>query len=109
LTEYTILKKVLTESKEKELILLINEEFEKLLYLTEEIIEIFKRKGTISEADLKTRVHERFGVFIKEIDTNMIKNLAKKYYNTNLSLANLNNLLGLGSKKIDFKSVVSKL
>jgi len=107
--EYTILKKVLTESKEKELILLINEEFEKLLYLSEEVIEIFKKKRTISEADLKARVHERFGVFIKEIDINMIKNLAEKYYNTNLSLVNLNNMPGLGTKKIVFKSVVSKL
>ncbi len=108
-TEFTILKKVMVKDKEKMAFLLINEEFEKLLYLTEEIIEIFKINGAISPEDLKQKVHDRFGVFIKEIDLKMIKNLAKKYYDVNISLTNLNNLLGLGEKKIDFKKVLSKL
>ncbi len=81
-----IIKNILLEEDEKQQILKLNQELERIMLLAEPVITIAKReKGIIVEAELIEKVKEEFNIELRIHEIPLIKKLTKAYLNEDIS------------------------
>ncbi|MHA1378905.1 MAG: hypothetical protein ACTSRG_11035 [Candidatus Helarchaeota archaeon] len=81
-----ILKESLKEENEKQEILKLNHEVERLLLLTEPVISIAENsKKIIVEAELVEKIREEYNLELRIEEIPLVKELTKAYYNKDIS------------------------